>query len=163
MTTEKLTPEAPAPIRTEPISPPKSACDELDGSPSSQVTRFHRMAPTSPAKIIVGVTTASLTIPPEMVLATSVDRKAPATFRMAAMSTATLGFNAPVATDVAIAFALSWKPFVKSKNNAVMITSVTRNSVVDIGCVASLQQVRSVHGRIREVPDARRPRRRAKT
>ena len=46
-------------------------------------------------------------MPPEMVLATSVDRNAPATFRMAATSTATLGFNAPVATEVAIALALS--------------------------------------------------------
>ena len=107
ITTEKFTPEAPAPISTAPIRPPNSACEELDGSPSSQVTRFHRIAPTSPAKIIVGVTTASLTIPPEMVLATSVDRNAPATLSTAAISTATLGFSAPVATEVAMAFALS--------------------------------------------------------
>ncbi len=51
---------------------------------------------------------------------------------MAATSTATLGASAPVATDVAIAFALSWKPFVKSKNSAVTITKVTRNNVVVI-------------------------------
>ena len=106
-TTEKFTPETPAPIRTAPIRPPNRACEELDGRPNSQVIRFHRMAPTRPAKIIVGVTRASLTIPPEMVLATSVDRKAPTTFRTAAISTATLGFSAPVATEVAMALALS--------------------------------------------------------
>ena len=131
-TTEKLTPDAPAPISTAPISPPNRACEELDGSPRSQVIKFHRIAPTNPAKIIVGVTRASFTMPPEMVLATSVDRKAPATFSTAAISTATFGFNAPVATEVAIALALSWKPLVKSKNRAVMITIETRNRVVDM-------------------------------
>ena len=129
-TTEKFTPEAPAPTSTAPISPPNRACEELDGSPNSQVIRFHRMAPTSPAKIIVGVTSASLTMPPEMVLATSVDRNAPATFSTAAISTATFGCSAPVATEVAIAFALSWKPLVKSKKSAVTMTSVTTNNVV---------------------------------
>jgi len=37
-----------------------------------------------------------------------------------------------VATDVAIALALSWKPLVKSKNSAVTITIVTMNNVVDM-------------------------------
>src|ERR1700712_1968110 len=83
ITTEKFTPDAPAPINTAPISPPKRACDELDGKPSNQVIRFHRIAPTSPAKIIVGVTSASLTMPPEIVFATSVDRNPPATFNNA--------------------------------------------------------------------------------
>ena len=40
--------------------------------------------------------------------------------------------NAAVATDVAIAFALSWKPLVKSKNSAVTITTATRNNVLVI-------------------------------
>ena len=78
-------------------------------------------------------------MPPEIVFATSVDRNAPATFRMAAISTATLGFSAPVATEVAIALALSWNPLVKSKNSAVTITSDTRNNVVDM---AEVNQVR---------------------
>src|SRR6476661_147576 len=131
-TTEKFTPDTPAPTSTAPISPPNNACEELDGSPNSHVVRFHRIAATSPAKIIVGVTSASLTMPPEMVLATSVDRNAPATFSTAAISTATFGLSAPVATEVAIALAESWKPLVKSKNNAVMITNETRNRVVDM-------------------------------
>src|SRR6478672_10871053 len=132
MITDMFTPAVPAPINTAPIRPPNRACEELEGSPKSQVIRFHRMAPTSPAKIIVGVTSASLTMPPEMVLATSVDRNAPATFSTAAIRTATFGFSAPVATEVAIALAESWKPLVKSKNNAVMITNETRNRVVDM-------------------------------
>ena len=107
ITVLKFTALAPAPMMTAPISPPNRACDDEDGRPTSQVIRFHRMAPTNPAKTMVGVTSASLTIPPEMVFATSVDRNAPATFSTAAMITATLGLSAPVATEVAMAFALS--------------------------------------------------------
>ena len=36
------------------MRPPKSAWEELDGRPSSQVSRFQRMAPTSAAKIDSG-------------------------------------------------------------------------------------------------------------
>ena len=68
---------------------------------------------------------SSWMMPPEMVLATSVDRKAPTRFRIAASSTATLGLSAPVAMGVAIAFAVSWKPFVKSKKSASAMTSTT--------------------------------------
>src|SRR5664279_588507 len=132
-TTEKFTPDTPAPTRTAPISPPNRACEELDGKPNSQVVRFHRIAATKPAKIIVGVTNASLTRPPEIVFATSVDRNAPTTFRIAAISTAVRGRSAPVATDVPIALALSWKPLVKSKNSAVTMTTATRKKVVVIG------------------------------
>ena len=79
---------------------------------------------------MVGVTSASLTMPPEMVLATSVERKAPATLRIAAIRTAVLGRNAPVATDVPIALALSWNPLVKSKNSAVTMTTATMKNVL---------------------------------
>ncbi len=70
-------------------------------------------------------------MPCETVFATSVDRKAPTTFRTAEMSTAVRGFRAPVATEVAMAFAVSWKPFVKSNTRATTITSttVTRTSM----------------------------------
>ena len=62
-------------------------------------------------------------MPPEMVLATSVERNAPTRFSTAASSTATFGLSAPVAMGVAIAFAVSWKPFVKSKKSASTMTS----------------------------------------
>ena len=51
--------------------------------------------------------------------------KAPAKLRIAAIVTATFGGRAPVAIDVAIALAVSWKPLVKSNANAVTITAIT--------------------------------------
>ena len=118
----KLIAPAPAATQVAPIRPPKSACDELDGSPRNQVTRFHRMAPTSPAKITTGLMSFSSTSPPEIVFATWTDRKAPTRFRHRGQATAVLGRNAPVAIDVAMALAVSWKPFVKSKASAVSTT-----------------------------------------
>src|SRR3954468_17835757 len=117
----------PPATQVAPIRPPNSACEELEGSPMSQVVRFHMIAPTSPAKITTGVISVSLTSPPEIVFATSTDRNAPTRFRQPAIPTATFGRSAPVAIDVAIAFAVSWKPFVKSKTNAVTTTTTTIN------------------------------------
>jgi hypothetical protein len=68
----------------------------------------------------------SSTRPLEIVLATAVDRNAPTRLSTADTATATLGLSAPVAMDVAIALAVSWKPLVKSNTNAVMITTTTR-------------------------------------
>jgi hypothetical protein len=50
--------------------------------------------------------------------------------------TATFGFNAPVAIDVAIALAVSWKPFVKS-NESPRITTRTRTKVDPMARAAS--------------------------
>ena len=57
------------------------------------------------------------------VRATSIDKNAPSRLRMAQSVTAAFGLNAAVAIEVAIAFAVSWKPFVKSNDNAVTMTS----------------------------------------
>lgn len=46
----QLTPAVPSAASPAPIRPPNSACEELDGIPTSQVSRFHRMPPTSPAR-----------------------------------------------------------------------------------------------------------------
>src|SRR5882757_2479520 len=119
----------PAYTQVAPISPPNSACEELDGRLSSQVSRFQTIAPSSPPKITTGVILASFTRPPEIVLATATERKAPTRFRAPASRTATLGRNAPVAIEVAIAFAVSWKPLVKSNTRAVMITATTRTDI----------------------------------
>ena len=70
------------------MRPPKSACDELEGRPSSQVSRFHRIAPTNPAKITIGVILVSSTSPLEIVFATSTERNAPIRLRTPAMITA---------------------------------------------------------------------------
>ena len=53
VTPVQLTPALPRAARPAPIRPPNSACDELDGMPNSQVSRFHRMPPMRPAKMIV--------------------------------------------------------------------------------------------------------------
>src|SRR3954462_12306947 len=108
-----------------PMRPPNSACDELEGRPRYQVIRFHKIAPTSPAKITTGLMSVSSTSPPEIVFATWTDRNAPTRLRQPAIATATLGRSAPVAIEVAMAFAVSWKPFVKSKINAVRTTMTT--------------------------------------
>ena len=60
MTPGQLTPAMPSAARPAPISPPNSACDELDGMPNSQVSRFHRMPPMRPAKMIVRPIDASI-------------------------------------------------------------------------------------------------------
>ena len=69
----------------------------------------------------------SLTMPLEMVWATLVDRNAPARLSTPLMRTATFGRSAPVAIEVAIALAVSWKPLVKSNASAVMITTITNS------------------------------------
>ena len=50
-------------------------------------------------------------------------------FITAAMVSACRVVSARVATDVAIAFAASWKPFVKSKMNATAMMKLTRRRV----------------------------------
>ena len=75
------------------------------------------------------VTACSLIKPPEMVFATSVERNAPIRFNVPAAITAVFGFRAPVAIEVAMALAVSWKPFVKSNVSATTITSPTTTRV----------------------------------
>ncbi len=57
-------------------------------------------------------------IPLPTVFATAVVANAPARFAIDAISTAIRGESARVETEVATAFAVSWKPFVKSKTSA---------------------------------------------
>jgi len=77
------------------------------------------MAPIRAAKISVGSTTLGFTIPLPIVFATRVSRLNAATkLKKAAQTTATLGVNTLVPTTVAIEFAASWKPLMKSKARA---------------------------------------------
>ena len=128
-TLPKCTALEPEATHTAPINPPYSACDEEEGRPTSQVSRFHNTAPTSPPKMIAGVTLRSSTIPFEMVEATLVEMNAPTRFSTPEIATATLGLSAPVAMEVAIALAVSWKPLVKSKASAVTMTTMTRKEI----------------------------------
>ncbi|GAB2459199.1 hypothetical protein GCM10027187_28610 [Streptosporangium sandarakinum] len=72
------------------------------------------------------------TIPSATVAATFNDRKAPAKFSTADSPTAAYGRNAPVATDVATAFAASWNPLVKAKTNAAATTTVSSKGPVSM-------------------------------
>src|SRR5207237_7997178 len=66
------------------------------------------------------------------VLANVSDRNAPATFSTAERRTAIRGASAPVAIEVAMALAVSWKPLVKSNASAVA-TMTTSSEVSAIG------------------------------
>ena len=74
--------------------------------------------------------TSAFTMPLATVAATESEMNAPTKFRIAAMVTATFGGSAPVAIVVAIAFAVSWKPLVKSKPRAATTTRATMMSPV---------------------------------
>ena len=107
-----------------------SACDELDGMPNSQVSRFQMMPPARPAATTVRVTSAVATRPLAIVAATARERNAPTKFSSPEIATAVRGPSAPVAMDVAIAFPVSWNPLVKSKARAVMTTSTRTVSLL---------------------------------
>ena len=69
------------------------------------------MAPSTPARTTIWVIWLASTIPLPMVFATSVDTMAPTKFSPAAIRMALLTVRARVETQVAMAFAVSWKPF----------------------------------------------------
>src|ERR1700733_13241636 len=94
----------PAAAMVAPIPPPMSACDELDGMPKSQVTRFQVIPPARPAATTVSVTSLVSTRPLAIVAATASDRNAPTRFRTPDRPTATRGLSALVAIEVANAF-----------------------------------------------------------
>ena len=96
-----------------PTRPPMRAWEDDDGSPKYHVMRFHVIAPSSPASTTIspalpaGGTIVSLTV-----WATSWPSSAPRKFMIAASTRAMRGVRARVETDVAMAFAASWKPLV---------------------------------------------------
>ncbi len=108
----QITASVPTAAIIAPSTPPMRACDEDEGMLKNQVVRFHVMAPTSPAKTIGTVTRSCSTMPEAIVAATETEMNAPAKLRIDASATARRGLRARVAIVVAIAFAVSWKPFV---------------------------------------------------
>src|SRR5215471_18512854 len=72
----------------EPHKPPTSACEELEGRPNHQVSKFHRIAPTKAQTRISEVTIRVSTKPEAIVLATAVPHKAPSRLVKAARITA---------------------------------------------------------------------------
>src|ERR1035437_1750287 len=112
----------PAAAKDAPMTPPIRACDELEGIPKYQVSRFQVMPPQSPANTTVRLRAPELTSPLAIVAATLNDRKAPTMLRAAERKTAIRGERAPVAIEVAMALPVSWNPLVKSNAKAVMTT-----------------------------------------
>src|SRR5690606_34457473 len=112
-----------------PHRPPISACEDEDGSPNHQVTRFQTIAPSSAhsTSCEVASTTSVLTMPVAIVAATAVPVSAPSRFMQAARITACPGVSTLVATEAAIELAVSWKPLMNSKTSAAATT--TRTSV----------------------------------
>src|SRR6266498_4121435 len=109
---------------------PISACDELEGSPNHHVSRFHAIAPRSAARTVFVVIRPLSTTSFPTVFATAVVTNAPARFATDATSTAIRGVRARVETDVATAFAVSWKPLVKSKPSATTMTTTSSTSFI---------------------------------
>jgi hypothetical protein len=109
-----------------PMRPPMRACEELLGRPKYQVMIFQVIAPPSAARTIESFTTAGLTMPVPMVLATwTPTKKTAANSKKAAQMTAYLGGRTLVDTMVEIALAESWKPLRKSNAKATMIRNMT--------------------------------------
>ena len=123
------TASGPSAMNAAPATPPMSACDELEGSPKYHVIRFQVIAPIRPAKTIVSLIASASTMPLAIVAATSSEMNAPTKLRIAARRTAARGDIARVEIEVATAFAVSWKPFVKSKASAVATTMYRMRSV----------------------------------
>src|SRR5580765_1672534 len=119
MTPPTTTARGPAETTAAPTNPPISACDDDVGSPHHHVSRFHTSAASSAASTIPGVTTAGSTVPLAIVFATCTPNTANATkLKNAAQTTAHRGDSTRVLTTVAIEFAASWNPFVKSNASA---------------------------------------------
>ncbi len=165
-----LTPSAPRPARVAPMSPPNRAWEELEGRPSSQVSRFQMIPPARPARTMTsrsstppstrrserGAPEASWMLMTALVTvsATSTERKAPTRLSTAEGPTATLGRSAPVAMDIAIALPVSWKPLVKSNARAVMTTRtrMTDAAVTGPSVAGSGRGHESAPGRSRVFP-----------
>ena len=105
-----LSAPTPAAMIVAPIRPPIRAWLLELGRPSRQVMRFQVIAPMSAAATIAWVVVVSSTRPAPIVLATAVPANAPMKLKAVAIATACAGRSARVATDVAIALAVSWKP-----------------------------------------------------
>ena len=104
----------------------KRAIEELDGSPQYQVMMFQMIAPSSPPSTTLGVTIDVLIIPDPTVFATAVPTvNAAAMLKNAAQTTAANGLSTRVPTTVAIEFAESWKPLLKSNRNAMAMIATT--------------------------------------
>ena len=92
------------------------------------MSRFQAIAPIRAASTVCVVASPVSMMPLPTVLATAVVTNAPTRFATDAIATASRGESARVEIEVATAFAVSWKPFVKSKPSATTTTTTRRKS-----------------------------------
>ena len=109
-----------------PAYPPIRAWEDEDGSPKYQVIRFQKIAPRRPPSTTSEFTTVMSISPDPIVFATAVPKKkAAAKLKKAAQKTATKGDSTRVDTTVAIEFAESCIPLMKSKTSAMAMMKRT--------------------------------------
>src|SRR5688572_12443461 len=102
-----------------PHSPPIKASLELLGRPMYHVNKFQMIPPARAHATVVGLISEVSTRPEPIVLATAVPIRAPTRFQDADSRIAWRVVSALVATLVAMAFAVSWKPLMYSKTSAI--------------------------------------------
>ena len=109
-----------------PAYPPIKAWDDEEGIPKYQVIRFQVIAPSSPPRTTSVLTTRTSIRPEPIVLATAVPKvNAAAKLKNAAQKTARKGDSTRVETTVAIEFAESCIPLMKSKTSATAMMART--------------------------------------
>src|SRR5512135_3731416 len=131
-----------------PAMPPKSACDELTGSPIKIVMMFHRIADRRAEMMTRSVTAVGSTMPVPTVFATAVLKKAPMMFIAAASTTACMGDMTLVETTVAMALAQSCHPFAMSKKTARMMMKISISCMFEDD---AFEDIGDVFGAIRGV------------
>ncbi|EAU62856.1 hypothetical protein STIAU_8438 [Stigmatella aurantiaca DW4/3-1] len=163
---EPTSPWNPSTGTVAPIMPPASAWDDEDGNPHHHVSRFHTMAPISAEKMTISTAEGPAArnisksmMPLPTVLATCTPPpKAAMKLKNAAQATARFGDSTRVDTTVAMEFAASWKPLMKSKTSATATMKMTAESSIsgmlqdhafdDVGDAVAL-----VRGRLDQVVD----------
>src|SRR5664280_2193969 len=95
--------------RDAPTMPPNNRCEDDDGRPFHQVSRFHAVAPmrAEPTMIRPTMPDCGSMMPLPTVSATLVPMKAPKRLKTAAITRATRGVSDRAETEVAIAIALA--------------------------------------------------------
>ena|SRR5437773_11560761 len=103
-----------------------SACEEEEGIPKYHVRTFHTIAPRRPPRTTSELTTETSISPFPIVFATAVPKENAATkLKKAAQKTAWNGERTRVDTTVAIEFAESCIPLMKSKTSATAMMKRT--------------------------------------
>src|SRR4051795_12995233 len=111
---------------------------------------FHRIAPRSPARMTCGSTMLCSIIPPPIAVATAtLPVNSAVKLNVAAQNTAASGLRTRVPTIVAIEFAESWNPLLKSKMKAIaMIATTYQTTMSGVLDGDAVHRVRDAHAQI---------------